>query len=171
MAENGTNGFLRGFRQLISGINLRGHAPGRFTEMVCDYLARGEPVQLPSGRTEYLVIVALQTGDNPFEEEVGVQFRLEETKPSSDQPPQWNVVVEPLEFRYDIPSIGKPQEVLGKAGEHFFTFSSALPLAENIAAFHKYIKEQLSAKNASVQSAPPAAGQPAVGRKRRRESS
>src|SRR5207248_4070193 len=136
----------------------RGHVAGRFIEKVCDYLARGESLELPSGEVKYLFVDALQTGDNPFEEEVGVQFRLQDTQPPADRLPQWNVVVEPEEFRYSIPAESKAGDVLGKAGEYFFTFRSGLPLEENIATLHQYIKEQFPAAKPGLGSPPCGAG-------------
>jgi hypothetical protein len=145
------HGWLGDLRHLLSVFGLQRHTTGPFAEKVCDYLAKGEPVTLPSGKRMYLVVDAVQVGDNPFAEDVAVQFHLQSDPPTPGQPPKWDALAEEgEEFTYDIPPDAKPGQLLGEADEYFFTFSGGMSVDENAAALNQYIREQFPSEGRDV---------------------
>lgn len=104
------------------------HAPGRFTEQACEYLARPIPIELVQTGTRYVGVDAMEPNGNPIREVVSFRFRLL-ADPYRHEPPHWGGLDEPLKG---------PTEAV-----YYFHFSSDSSLDENVEDFRTFIAEHL----------------------------
>ena len=114
------------------------HAPGRFTERACEYLARPIPVELVRTGMRYVVVDAIEPNNSPLREMVRFRFRLA-ADPYRYEPPRWGGLDEPLK--------GTTQ------GVYYFHFSSNSSFDENIEEFRTFIAEHL--EDELIPAAPP----------------
>ncbi len=103
----------------------QGHAPGRFTERVCEYLSRPIPLEPSRPGARYVVVDALESNGNPLREIVRFRFRLADDPDESESP------------RYG----GLDEPIMGSAAMYYFFFDSASSLEENIEEFSIFLSE------------------------------
>jgi len=104
------------------------HAPGRFTDEACRYLARPIRVDLALAGARYAVVDAFESSGNPLQEIVRFRFRLSED-PQERPSPHWGRLDEPLKGT--------------TAPAFYFYFISSQSLSDNIADFQLFVADQL----------------------------
>ena len=107
------------------------HHTSFFTEKITDYLAKGEPIK-SGNRNLYVMVNSIELGDNPLSEEIKIYFHLRETPPPKTEA-VWGPRSEEeiLVFSSDQKGSARPTLV--------YTFTSELPLEENLDDFRDYI--------------------------------
>lgn len=107
------------------------HHTSFFTEKITDYLAKNEAIT-SGNRNLYVYVDSIDLGDNPFSEEIKIYFHLRE-KPPIKSEPEWGPRSEEdlLVSSSDPNTAARPTLV--------FTFTSELPLEDNLSDFRDYI--------------------------------
>jgi hypothetical protein len=116
------------------------HFLGRFGETVIAYLGREARIGKIFDDDVFLVVDAIELGDNPFDEEIGVEFHTSKTPPAPGYVPHWG--------RF---TPGQPVEHILKPRVNFiesetrlsFVFTSEIPFKENVDQFLDFLRLEI----------------------------
>jgi hypothetical protein len=121
----------------------RRHFLGRFGEAILARLGRAEALGEIDGRDVFLVVDSIELGDNPLDEEIGIDFHLSHSPPPPDYVPHWGSLAPILRVERPLDFDSKPSL---EEGRYSFVFTSAMSVAENEAEFLEFLEDEARLK-------------------------
>jgi hypothetical protein len=114
------------------------HYLGRFGEKVIAYLGRSESTGKIGNDDVFLVVDSIELGDNPFQEEIGVDFHFSKTPPPPDHVPHWGAFAPGRDV--EIPLTPETGPVFDEPS-YSFSFTSEIPFEEIVKEFLGFIED------------------------------
>jgi len=118
---------------------LERHYAGHFHRKVVDWLAKCASFKDANGRDCYVVLEGIEQGDSLFTEEVSIRFMVSNDANARIESVPWNLSAIAPDRMQSVERRGMPSL--------FFTFSSELPLEENLANLREFVLQVMKRGN------------------------